>query len=306
MNATAKQVNNGFPIIRYGGHILYGVASLAAGDLTVFARAAGERGQSVTFAIESGSQLTIDATQTSYGAGLIVATVAATTTEAQLQYAFLQHPVAPMLATIEQNDGTDGTAIALQALAPTPLSAPTGGFMQFLSSRLNINTWNQRDLRASVEPVGLLYLYHALEYSRNVISKQSYWSGVARVGVAFQQATNFEYENALADLYRRDLYDAVHLFQHDFLVQMWTDSIGYSNALKDESLDAVNPDGTAKEDARLTILASVNMKWIEPALQTVDNPLYALTQIESGLWRQPIAEIIPEGADFDQDVRVEP
>src|SRR5580704_5457613 len=168
MNATAKEVNNGFPIIRYGGHILYGVASLAVGNLTVFARAAGERGQSVTFAIQSGSQLTINASQTSYGAGSIVATVAVTTTERQLQYAFLQDPVAPMLATIEQNDGTDGTRTALQSLAPTPLSAPTGGFIQFVSSRLNINTWNQRDLRAIVEPVGLLYLYNAKEYSRNV------------------------------------------------------------------------------------------------------------------------------------------
>ena len=297
--------NNGFPIIRCGGHILYGAASLAAGNLTLVARAPGERGQSVTFAIQTGSELAISATLTDYGAGSIVATVTPATTETELQYAFLQHSVAPLLATIEFSGRPNDATIALQSMPPTAFSAPSGGFIQFLSSRLNINVWNQRDLRASVQPVGLLYLYAAKEYSRNVIANQSYWDGAAQVGVAFQHSTTFEYENALSDLYRRDIYDAVHLFEHPILVQMWTRDIGYSNTLKDESLNATNPDGSAKQDARLAILADLRMKWIEPAFQTVDHPLYASSQLTAGLFRQPIVQNIPTGADFDQNVMVE-
>lgn len=285
---------------------MYGVASLPVGNLTLFARAPGQRGQNVTFAIQNGSQLAVNATLTDYGAGSIVVTATAATTEAELQVAFLHDPTAPLLGTLEQNDGTDGSAIVVQSMLTAPLSAPTGGFIQFLSSRLNINTWNQRDLRAIVQPVGLLYLYNAREYSRNVLSNQSYWDGTAQVGVSFQQSTSFEYENALADLYRRDIYDAVHLFQHPSLVQMWTTGIGYSNALKDESLDAVTSGGLAKEDARLTIVANVQMKWLEPAFQTVDRELYTVTQSQAGLFRQPIAEKIPADASFDQNVTVEP
>src|SRR5260370_24884272 len=189
------------PIIRYSGHILYGICVLEVGNIRIVARAPGQRGQGITFLIRpTTNPLSIDVTSQDYGIGDIIVSMPANVTELQLIEALMQDDLFPVICNAELIDGADGSAIVNQTFAKSNLPEPDGGFIQWVSSRLNIIRWNERDLRAVVEPVGLLYMYHQKVANRNVLTDVMQWTGEFQIGIAFQHNSNFELENVLADL----------------------------------------------------------------------------------------------------------
>lgn len=275
-------------------NIIYGTSRLIHGGLEFGARAAGKRGEEITVEIISGVSLSVSATVSALGKGTIQATVTDLTTESQLIAACKANASFLKLATIEQKTG-DGSAI-VSTLAKSNLQPATDGLVQFLTTKLGVTKWDDRDLIASGAPVGLILFGEAkIEKQNPVLGAFDIWSGAIEVGIAFQHKSNYEIENCILDLFRRGIFLAVKQFSHpDLCGTIGPASFIYKNKQKDEAA------GTTRDDANLLVAAMLPLKWKEPAFDPQEGGIL-LQQFRIALWNEPVTDIVGPGGNEIKD-----
>jgi hypothetical protein len=278
-------------------NILYGTPAITHGGLLFRTRSAGIVGQSVNISIIVGTALESTITIERIRVGSVAIEVEADTTEAEL-IAHLNASIPfKYLCTIEQATG-DGTAI-VAALAEQPFPEATDGLKQFLVARTGILKWEDRDLQASAEPVGLIFTGDikptSQRYENNSCDR---WSGNILLAIAIQQDTNFEEQQIYIDLFRRALFLAFKRFTHPHLSIKQEVKFSFANETKDEAA------GQTFDHARVRVVGEMAIIWIEPSVDTGDIDEFTLLEIRHGLWREPYTDTLGPGGDEELDATI--
>lgn len=278
-------------------NILYGTPAITHGGLFFRTRAAGIVGQSVTLSITVGVALGSTITVTRLRVGTIAIVVEADTTEAELVAHLNASLLFKHLCSIEQATG-DGTAI-VAALAVQPFPEATDGLKHFLIERTGIEIWEDRDLQASAEPVGLIFVGDIKPSSQRYENDScDRWSGNLLLAIAIQQDTNFEEQQVYIDLFRRALFLAYKRFTHPDLKAKNEVKFSFANETKDEA------GGQTFDHARVRVVGEFSIIWTEPSVDTGDIHEFILEQIRHGLWREPYDDTPGPGGNEELDATI--
>jgi hypothetical protein len=281
----------------YLSHILYGSVAHAQGELLLTARGGGERGLLATYncSFAAVAQPTVAVQVTGQGEGSVVVQIPNGTTARQLIQALRQTPGFSLLFYSELT----GDGMGSNPVTSVVSSGPVGGLLQYLISVLGIEEWANREqvttgivqallwpasgkvLRQSPEPDGLDLM-----------------EGIVDLNIALQLNDGFHEQNALMDLVRRRVFQAVKRFQHPWLSGLGFASWNYSNVLKAKQA-GVQTEDKAAEGAEMNVQFSLPIQWTEQALDPELAIFADLQSLQIGLFREPLTDPLgPGGGEF--------